>query len=217
MFPRVCVMNSKRLGQAYVGLERCRVEIVAAFPSCTELTKEELAGFDVIVVRCDMADIPLASFRRAISRMSASRPTMAIVDEITPEIAIEAARAGFQGLLEHDVTPVAFDRAIEAVLRGELAYPRSTLSSLARSALAVGADPVRDIPFTKRERQVIALIARGATDERMGQALGISRSTAHKHVQSAMRRAKVKTRSQLVAAAAAVGATGARESAVLAS
>lgn len=210
-------MDSERLGPTNATLERCRVEIVAAFPRFVELSKEDLAGFGVILVRCDLADLLASQFRRAVSRMSASRPMVAIVDEVTSQIALEAARAGFQGMLERGVAPVAFDRAIDAVLRGELAYPRSVLSAMARSALTVREARVDDIRFTTRERQVIALIARGATDERMGLELGISRSTAHKHVQSAMRRAKVNTRSQLVAAAAAVGATDPQESAAPAS
>jgi len=63
--------------------------------------------------------------------------------------------------------------------------------------------PRSDVPtsLTPRQQQIVDLIAQGATDREIAARLRISESTAHKHVQNALRRSKTKTRSQLVAVA----------------
>ena len=55
-------------------------------------------------------------------------------------------------------------------------------------------------PLTPRQREVVMLIARGAADKEIGQALGIATATAQRHVSNVLRRLDVPNR------AAAVGA-----------
>lgn len=197
--PRVCVIDSERLGSAYGKLERCDVVIAAVMPRLAELSEREAQRFDVILVHCDERSMLSPPYADAIRRMSALRPIVAVIAGPTAEASLSAARIGFQGLVSREVSPRALDRVIEAVLRGEFAFPRSTLSTLARSKVdqrAAGAG----LLLTPRQQQVAELIADGATDSEIGEALGISRSTAHKHVLGAFRRLKVRNRSQLVAA-----------------
>jgi LuxR family transcriptional regulator, quorum-sensing system regulator CciR len=52
--------------------------------------------------------------------------------------------------------------------------------------------------LTPRQRDCVVLVARGKSDWEIGQLLGISESTAHKHVEDAKRRFRVTTRIQLV-------------------
>jgi non-specific serine/threonine protein kinase len=53
--------------------------------------------------------------------------------------------------------------------------------------------------LTPRQQEIVDLIAQGATDREIASRLRISQSTAHKHVQNALRRLGARTRSQLVA------------------
>jgi DNA-binding CsgD family transcriptional regulator len=93
-------------------------------------------------------------------------------------------------------------RTITAAARGELAFPQSATTALVRALARVA--PVNAArtaaSLTPRQRQIVALIAEGATDAEIATLLRISRSTAHKHVQNARRRLQAKTRGQLVAA-----------------
>jgi PAS domain S-box-containing protein len=62
--------------------------------------------------------------------------------------------------------------------------------------------PPRDVRvanLTPREREVIRLIARGATTRQIGTELSISKETVRTHVRNAMRKLGVRTRAQLVA------------------
>lgn len=52
--------------------------------------------------------------------------------------------------------------------------------------------------LTKRQHACLVLVAKGKTDRQVGDALGISPQTAHKHIEAAKRRFEVQTRIQLV-------------------
>jgi LuxR family quorum-sensing system transcriptional regulator CciR len=52
--------------------------------------------------------------------------------------------------------------------------------------------------LTPRQRDCVALVAQGKSDWEIGQLLGISESTVHKHIEDAKRRFGVSTRIQLV-------------------
>jgi LuxR family transcriptional regulator, quorum-sensing system regulator CciR len=57
---------------------------------------------------------------------------------------------------------------------------------------------LRGPQLTPRQRDCVVLVARGKSDWEIGQLLGISESTAHKHIEDAKRRFRVTTRIQLV-------------------
>ena len=185
------------MGAAISSLDKSGIDVVSVLPRFIELEADAIAEFDVILIACDERSVLTERFEAAIRRMSAVKPVVAIVAGHSERVALGAARAGFQGLVTSHVRPRALARTISAVLRGELAFPRSTLSALLRAAMTGRRSPT---PLTSRQRQVVALIASGATDEQIGLALGISSSTAHKHVLGAFRRMNVRTRGQLVAA-----------------
>ena len=56
-------------------------------------------------------------------------------------------------------------------------------------------------PLTPRERQVLALVADGMTNDRTAEQLGISAETVQSHVRNAMSKLEADTRTQAVATA----------------
>jgi len=63
----------------------------------------------------------------------------------------------------------------------------------------VRSGPLRRGPqLTPRQRDCVVLVAQGKSDWEIGQVLGISDSTVHKHIEDAKRRFSVSTRIQLV-------------------
>jgi non-specific serine/threonine protein kinase len=100
------------------------------------------------------------------------------------------------------VSPAALERTVRAVLNGELAFPRSSqFSSITSQGAPLSRHGNSEAPttLTPRQQQIVDLIAQGSTDREIADRLRISQSTAHKHVQNALRRSKTRTRSQLVA------------------
>lgn len=66
------------------------------------------------------------------------------------------------------------------------------------SALNLRRTQTPPTPLTKRERQVLQLVADGKSDWEAGCVLGIAASTAHKHIENVKKRMGVSTRMQAV-------------------
>ncbi len=87
-------------------------------------------------------------------------------------------------------------RALEAVANGGT-YVDPELSVTLASAHAVGSLS----PLTPREREVLALLADGMTNDKVGTALGISPETVQSHVRNTMGKLEANTRTEAVATA----------------
>ncbi|HVD31503.1 MAG TPA: LuxR C-terminal-related transcriptional regulator [Methylomirabilota bacterium] len=160
-----------------------------------------ISHVDVLVVVCTERSLLTPAFQSDAVRIARGAPRVAVISEAGPEAAAYAARLGWHGFVSTDSTDAVLLGTIAAAALGELSFPASTTSSLVRALARVA--PVTSIDasvLTPRQRQIVTLISQGATDVEISSVLGISRSTAHKHVQNARRRMRAKTRSQLVAA-----------------
>jgi DNA-binding NarL/FixJ family response regulator len=157
---------------------------------------------DVVVVVCTERALLTPAFQAEAERLGRWTRRVAVIAGGSPDAAAYAARLGWHGFVAAESGEADIVATMIAVARGELSFPAGTTSALVR-ALARTA-PVMSAAvsaLTPRQQQIVALIAQGATDAEISSVLGISRSTAHKHVQNARRRMRAKTRSQLVAAA----------------
>jgi len=202
--PRICVIDPKDVGVAYARLDECVVEVMGSLPSFAQLDPQIASTYDAILVGCTERLLLTPAFRTRVHQLSRSARLIAVIPSPTPDAGAQAASLGFAGLVSKDVTPRAMDRTITAVVHGESAFPRSVLSALVQmvSRLSAGrVGPPAESALTPRQGQIVELIAQGATDREIATLLRISQSTAHKHVQNALRRLKAKTRSQLVASA----------------
>jgi DNA-binding NarL/FixJ family response regulator len=179
------------------------------------------AVFDVIQ-RC----VPRVSLRRVTHLARAAnghKPTLAIFavygpsdwrrvetwSRIFPTVVVtvaedeaDPARAralGAFGLLHTGLSADAMRRAIVGALNGEPAYSRAALGAYIRAETSA-AKGKRQWALTPRQREIVALIARGASDREIGHRLGITTSTTQKHVQALLRRLEVPNRAAAVAA-----------------
>src|SRR5438132_4930506 len=116
----------------------------------------------------------------------------------------DAARAlasGAFGYVDLGVSSRAMRRALVSALRGEPAYSRAVLGDRIRARLGTATSGgARRLELTPRQREVVALIATGASDKEIGTALGIATATAQKHVTRLLKRLDVPNRAAAVAA-----------------
>jgi DNA-binding NarL/FixJ family response regulator len=159
------------------------------------------ARCDVVVVVCTGHVLLGPALQSEAARIARCAPLAAVVTSAGVDAAAYVARLGWRGFVSAANATTVIARTIAAAARGELAFPPSATTELVR-ALANYAPviAVSSTELTPRQRQIVSLIAQGATDAEIATTLRISRSTAHKHVQNARRRMRAKTRSQLVAA-----------------
>ena len=203
--PRVCVVDTGANGPAYDRLDECAIDVMAVIPRLSDVDLPILGNFDLVIVACTETMLRNPNTERAAARISQFTRLVGVAPAPDPELAARAARIGFNGFVAREVGPEAFERAIVAVLNGEMAFPRTAMSAVIRlirraySRLPKAED---EIPLTPRQREIVDLIAKGANDREIADALRISPSTVHKHVQNALKRTNTKTRSHLAAAVA---------------
>jgi DNA-binding NarL/FixJ family response regulator len=121
------------------------------------------------------------------------------------EYIVDALRAGASGFLIKDTEPVELVRAIRVVAAGDsLLSPGVTRRLIGefvhRSGPAATPGPALDV-LTDREREVLALVGRGRSNDEIAAQLFISVATARTHVSRAMTKLHARDRAQLVVAA----------------
>jgi DNA-binding NarL/FixJ family response regulator len=127
----------------------------------------------------------------------------------TDAYVFEALQAGASGFLLKDAGPAELLHAIRVVADGEaLLAPRITRRLIAqftagRIATRIAED--RLAVLTQRERQVLALVGQGLSNDEIGAQLFLSPATARTHVSHAMAKLGARDRAQLVVIAYQTG------------
>jgi DNA-binding NarL/FixJ family response regulator len=117
------------------------------------------------------------------------------------EYVFEALRVGASGFLVKDTEPVELLRGVRAVAAGDaLLSPGVTRRLIAEFAGRVRTpSPPRELSaLTDREREVMALVGAGLSNEEIAGQLVVSPATAKTHVSRAMGKLGARDRAQLV-------------------
>ncbi|MFF3706301.1 response regulator [Streptomyces phaeochromogenes] len=127
----------------------------------------------------------------------------------------EALRHGAAGFLLKDIEPAGLRAAIRTVAAGQgllaPAVTRSVVEEFARLKAPEAAGAERLAALTDREREVMALVAAGLSNEEIGRRLIMSPLTAKTHVSRAMTKLGARDRAQLVVLAYETGLVRAGE------
>ena len=115
----------------------------------------------------------------------------------------EAIKSGAQGYLLKDVEPQHLVEMVRGVFRGEAPISRTAaakiLTEFSRQAREADAGDRSRTGLTAREREVLGLVAGGATNKDIAAALDISPSTAKNHLQNILAKLHLENRVQAAA------------------
>jgi DNA-binding NarL/FixJ family response regulator len=117
------------------------------------------------------------------------------------EYVFEALRAGANGFLVKDTEPEELLRAVRAVVAGDALLSPGITRRLIEEFATRAKDPsgLPDLAgLTDREREVVALVGEGLTNDQIAGRLVMSAATAKTHVSRAMTKLGARDRSQLV-------------------
>jgi DNA-binding NarL/FixJ family response regulator len=127
----------------------------------------------------------------------------------TDAYVFEGLQAGASGFLLKDAGPAELLHGIRVVAAGEsLLAPRITRRLIAQFTARRTADQAageRLSVLTNREREVLALVGQGMSNDEIGAALFLSPATARTHVSHAMVKLGARDRAQLVVIAYRAG------------
>lgn len=138
-----------------------------------------------------------------IQALSLKAPTLIVTSAYQRAELREALRRDLIGYLDLAAEPAVFDRAMRGALtRGEVAFPRDAIGEWMRERRLAASEQNGDgASLTRRQHEIVQLIARGATDKEIAASLGIAPTTAQKHVTNILRRLQVPNRAAAVAIA----------------
>lgn len=183
------------------------VEVVAEAADGEEAVRRTLDVLpDVVLMDIRMPVLDgLEATRRIVAEPRAAGVHVVVVTTFElDEYVAEAIRAGASGYLVKDTEPAELVRAVRVVHGGEaLLSPSVTRRLLARVARATqerGAVPGID-ELTEREREVVAHVGRGRSNDEIARELFLSPLTVKTHVSRAMTKLRARDRAQVVVAA----------------
>lgn len=124
------------------------------------------------------------------------------------EYVFEALRVGASGFLVKDTEPVELLQAVRVVARGDaLLSPgvtRRLVAEFASRSRQPHASKELDV-LTEREKEIVALVGEGLSNDEIAERLVLSPATAKTHVSRAMIKLGVRDRAQLVVLAYQTG------------
>ena len=118
---------------------------------------------------------------------------------------VDSVRSGAVGFLNKNLAPDALVRALHGFQRGESlpmsrAMGQKLLGFVRRTPeVQRGANEPPTPSLTRRENEVLELVAQGARDREIAQEFVISESTVKKHVQNILRKLQARNRAEAVA------------------
>jgi two-component system, NarL family, response regulator YdfI len=130
-------------------------------------------------------------------------PTLLLVDDPHADVALAALRAGAAGVLARQSDATEIGAAIEAVVAGLVVLDAAVRDVLTPSPASRTAAPAE--PLTDRERQVLAMLARGLSNRRIAERLAISDNTVKAHVAAIFGKLGAATRTEAVALGVRLG------------
>ncbi|MCX2180356.1 response regulator transcription factor [Streptomyces sp. SKN60] len=180
-----------------------------------EVVAEAADGAEgLALARAHVPDVALVDIRMPLvdgieaTRRIAADPALAGVHVVIltnygmDEYVLDALRAGAAGFLVKDVLPEDFLHAVRVAARGDALLAPSITRRLIHRYLAQPPATARPGPgldeLTAREREAVALVARGLSNDEIAERMVITPMTAKTHVNRAMTKLRARDRAQLV-------------------
>jgi DNA-binding NarL/FixJ family response regulator len=180
------------------------IEVVGEAGDGEEATRlaSELAP-DVVLMDIRMPGVDgLSATRRIVADQRSVDVRVVILTTFgLDEYVFEAIRSGASGFLVKDTDPGELVQAVRVVAGGDaLLSPSVTRQLIAEFATRAKAPQAADglEALTDREREVVALVGEGLSNEEIAERLVVSPATAKTHVSRAMGKLRARDRAQLV-------------------
>ncbi|MDI3405152.1 response regulator [Streptomyces cavernicola] len=182
------------------------IEVVAEAADGQEgiaLAREHLPDVALVDIRMPVLD-GIETTRRIAADPGLDRVHVVILTNYgLDEYVFDALRAGAAGFLVKDVLPEDFLHGVRVAARGDV------LLSPAITRRLIGTYVSRPHPgdtgtgvgleeLTRREREAVALVAKGLSNDRIAERMVITPVTAKTHVNRAMTKLRARDRAQLV-------------------
>jgi two-component system, NarL family, response regulator YdfI len=206
---RVFIVAASPLARA--GLENLLaargLEIVGSTAN-TDLLESRLLEAESEIVLIDTSGEPSESAVESLaeSGLASEAAFVVLVDHAPPGAFAEALRAGVRSILPRDCSPDQLIGALQAAAAGLMVFhPRELNAVLSTAAPASQAPAELAEPLTRREREVLQMLASGVGNKEIASQLAISEHTVKFHVTSILGKLGASSRTEAVSLAVRLG------------
>jgi DNA-binding NarL/FixJ family response regulator len=178
------------------------IQIAEADSGAQAILKINQKDFDLIIMDYKMPDTSGLETIRRIRRFK-SRMKIIILSNYDDLVFVESVReAGAKGYLLKDIEPDELLKAINTVLAGKIYYSNEiALKLLESNENQKTSNRIATAKLTKRELEILKLIAMELSTAAIAEKLFISKKTVDSHRQNLLHKLKVKNTAGLVKAA----------------
>ncbi|MDT0544132.1 MULTISPECIES: response regulator transcription factor [Streptomyces] len=166
-----------------------------------ELAREHLPDVALIDIRMPGVDGIEATRRIAADPALAGVHVVILTNYGLDEYVFDALRAGAAGFLVKDIVPDDFLHAVRVAARGDAllapSITRKLINRYVTTPLTTGVGTGLE-ELTSREREAVALVAQGLSNDEIAGRMVISPMTAKTHINRAMTKLRARDRAQLV-------------------
>ncbi len=176
------------------------VEVVGSSPDIDSLAAS-LADAEADAILIDLSGENVESFLESLTRfdLASEVPIIILAGNSPPQWSAEALRAGVRAVLPADVSVHQLSATLEAVTAGLLVLHPSEVDALVPAATSASQSLTELAePLTRREREVLQMLAAGLGNKEIAALLNISDHTAKFHVGSILGKLGASTRAEAV-------------------
>jgi DNA-binding NarL/FixJ family response regulator len=175
-------------------------------------------GPDVILMDLVMPHLDGIGAMRELRRRASPSRVIVLTSFLDDERIMPALQAGAAGYLLKDVEPAELARAVRSACADEALIDPTVAARLLHTLSSDGRGPGRGAPaadealdqLTRREREVLGLIALGHSNKRIALELGVAEKTVKTHVGHLLAKLGVADRTQAALFAVQHGVAGPR-------
>ncbi len=150
---------------------------------------------DVVLLDLVMPRMNGVEATRRIRALVPDSQVLVLTSFAAQDQVMDAIHAGAAGYLLKDVDPADIAAAIRAVHRGDAFLHPEAAATVIAAVTDAGRAPLLD-RLTPREREVLALIGAGRSNDEIAAALTIAQKTVKSHVSSILAKLEVRDRTQ---------------------
>ena len=203
--PRILVLDEHavyRTGlRELIGAQISRAEVIEAGSLIQELTLIRSGAFDLVLIGVNLSSIGLDSLRAARETSPVTRFAIISASDTRADILASLA-AGFHGFISKQQPDTEILAAISDILSGRIYVPSSLVEAgdgdllscrFGGEALPTCSSEANVLKLTKRQREVLSLLARGKSNKEIARALEIAEATTKIHMAALLRALGVRT------------------------